>query len=65
MSTLSEKISNDINILLKEDSLIDLDDEIIEEIINKLVDISMKIETKQSDIESSSKEFQNYLYEKI
>ena len=37
----------------------------MEDLIKKLVDISIKIEANQTDIESSGKEFQNYMYQKI
>jgi hypothetical protein len=65
MSKLSEKILGDIKV-----SFEDLKDDRINksqmnDLIKKLVEISIKLETSQTDIESSSKEFQNYMYEKI
>ncbi|MCB8999925.1 MAG: hypothetical protein H6540_07675 [Bacteroidales bacterium] len=64
MSKLSEKINADINLILNETSINNLDKLFLEDLVKKLVDIAIKIETNQADIESSGKEFQNYLYEK-
>lgn len=65
MTKLSDKIYGDIKASLEEDQHIQLDKHYLNDIIKKLVDISIKIETSQADIESSSMEFQNYMHEKL
>ena len=65
MSKLSDKIHSDIKTVAKKSSSHGLNEDYMEDLIKKLVDISIKIEANQTDIESSGKEFQNYMYEKI
>jgi hypothetical protein len=65
MSKLSDKIHSDIKTAAKKAFSHGLNEDYIEDLIQKLVDISIKIEANQTDIESSGKEFQNYMYLKI
>jgi hypothetical protein len=65
MSKLSEKIHSDIKTVSQKFPCTGLNEAHLQDFIKKLVDISIKIEANQSNIESSSKEFQNYMYEKI
>jgi hypothetical protein len=65
MSKLSEKIYSDIKSGYEELPDDRLNKSYINDLIKKLVDISIKLEASQTDIESSSIEFQNYMYEKL
>lgn len=65
MKDLSEKIQKDIKMILKEMPSTELDKAVLEELIQRLVDISIKLSLNMKDIDSSSKEFQNFLYSKI
>lgn len=65
MSKLSEKIYSDIKSGYEELPDNGLNGSYINDLIKKLVDISIKLEASQTDIESSSIEFQNYMYEKL
>lgn len=65
MSKLSDKIYNDIKSSFDESKGNHLDKSVVNDLIKKLVDISIKLEASQTDIESSCIEFQNYMYEKM
>ena len=65
MSSLSDKIYGDIKSSFEELNEGKINKTHMNDLMKKLVEISIKLETSQTDIESSCKEFQNYMYEKV